>query len=474
MEIPGAAGTVDREALDKAQAEQERLLEELKKELQVGLKEIGVLRKELTVTVPAAIIASHIEFNYKELMHDAFVPGFRKGRAPRRLIEKRYGHDVRESLTTSVVGQAYYAALEKEKLDVLGDPLFSIPTDAGTKLVDFDEALQHLKLPESGDFSYVCEIETKPKFELPELKGIPIKTPKIEVTDAMIAEQLLQRRKMRGRFEPASDAAEPHDQIIADVILSVDGQEVKREDNVTVGVRPARLDNVPLMNLGEVLAGAKPGDTRATDCKIPDDYERPELRGKDGRFEFKIHELKRLVPEDLSDFLKAWSFEGEADALKYFREQLEAETGDLAERAKKAQVEDYLLKSTQLDLPEHFSSRQIDRAVVRHIIEMQQQGVPDSDIEARIDALRTSAKEQVARDLKLTFLLEKVAEALNLEVTDEEVNTEIARMSQLYNKRFDRVRDDLQNRGLLSHLIVQIRENKCIAHLADQASAAAE
>ena len=458
------------EVWEKAQEESERLLEELKKEVKAELKDVGVLRKEMRITVPAKVIADHMEHNYSELMHDAFVPGFRKGHAPRRLIEKRFGHEVRESLTSSIVGQSYFAATENEKLDVLGEPLFSIQADEGVKLMDIGEALQHIKLPDAGDFSYVCEIELKPKFELPELKGIEIKAPEVAVTDAMVDEQLLQRRKIRGRLEPLADTvAAKDDMLIADVALTVDGQEVKREENVTVGVRPSRLDGIPLLTLDETLAGAKPGDTRTAACTIPDDFERPDLRGKTGQFEFKIHELKRLVPEPMPDFLQAWGFENEAEARGSFREQLEAERDQLVERAKKGQIESYLLTKTTLDLPQDFSARQTDRAVMRKVIDLQQHGVPMTDIEAQIDKLRTSAKEQVATELRLGFILEKVAEELGITVTDEEVNTEIARIAQLYNRRFDRVRDDLQSRGLLEQLVEQIRQNKCVAVLLDQA-----
>jgi trigger factor len=470
MDIPGATGVPDREALQKAEEESERLLDELKKEVRAEVRDIGVLRKELSITVPAKIIADHMEHNYAELVHDAFVPGFRKGRAPRRLIEKRYGAEVRQSLTSSMVAQSFFAAVDKESLDVLGDPLLSITTDAGTKLMDVDEALQHLKLPETGDFSYVCEIELKPKFELPELKGIPVKTPPVEVTDAMVAEQILQRRTMRGRLEPVTDGpAERDDLVIADVVLTVDGQEVKHEENVTVGVRPTRLEGIALHTLDQVLAGVTPGATRTAECNIPDDFERPDLRGKAGQFEFKVHELKRLVPEPLPEFLQAWGFDQEGEARRHFRQELEAERDQRVEQAKKTQVEQYLLQHTTLDLPLDFSTRQTERAVMRRVIELQQRGVPPTDIEARIDALRTSAKEQVANDLKLGFIFEKVAEQIEVEVTDEEVNTEIARMARLYNRRFDRIRDELQARGLLAQLVEQIRQNKCVDWLLTQA-----
>ncbi len=466
MNIPGVSDAVDPELWEKAEAESQRLLEALKKAVKAELKDIGVLRKELRITVPAQIIAEHMEHNFHELMHDAVVPGFRKGRAPRRLIEKRFGAEVRESLTSSLVGQAFFAATENEKLDVLGDPLFRIEVDGGTKLMDIGEALQHLKLPADGDFGYVCEIELKPKFELPELKGIPIVQPQVEVTPAMVDEELLRHRRRRGRLEPVTaGAAERGDHLVADVAISAAGQEIRREENVNLAVRGTSIDGIPLPTLDEALLGVRPGDVRSVDCTIPDDYERADLRGQPGQVTFEVHEVKRLIPEPLPEFLAALSFADEQEARDYFRGELEAERDQLLEKAKRAQVEEYLLKNTVLDLPQAFSNRQTERAVLRHMIELQQRGLPWPDIEARVDELRTSAREQVARELKLEFILDRVAETLDVHVTDEEVNTEIARLAQLYNRRFDRVRDDLQARGLLEQLVSRIRQDKCIEQL---------
>ena len=467
MDIPGAPGAVESPAVwEKAEQEANRLREELKKAVKAEPREIGVLRRELTITVPAQVIADHLDHNYGELMHDALVPGFRKGRAPRRLIEKRFGAEVRESLTTSIIGQSFFAAVENEKLDVLGDPLFRVTAGESVKLVGFDEALEHFKLPEQGDFAYVCEVELKPMLTLPELKGIEVKTPEIVITDEMVDERILRQRKNRGRYEPVLDApAEKDDQVIADVTLRVAGAEVKREENASIGVRPTRVDGIPLVTLDKTLAGVRPGETRQADCTIPDDYERADLRGQAGQFEFKVYEVKRLVPEPLEEAIKTWGFADEAEARAEFRRDLESERHDLLQRAKRAQIEEYLLNNTPLDLPGDFTARQTERAVVRRAIELQRAGVPVSEIEAKIDELRTSAKEQVASGLKLGFILDKVAEQLKVEVTDEEVNTEIARMARLYNRRFDRVRDDLQNRGLLDQLVEQLRQSKCVAQL---------
>jgi trigger factor len=475
MQLPGMPGipgaTEDPVLREKAEEEAERLLEDLKKEVKADIREIGTLRKELRITVPAKIIAEHLDHNYDELRHDATVPGFRRGHAPRRLIEKRFGSEVRESLTTSIVGQSYFAVTEKHELDVLGEPLFRIESaEGGVKLVEFDEALQHLKLPPEGDFDYVCEIEVKPTFELPELKDIEIKSPEIEITDQMVTDEMLRQRKLRGRFEPQPEgAAERDDLVIADVVLTVDGKEIKTEENAQLGVRPAAVGGVQVPELDKVLEGAKPGDTRKADCTIPEDYERADIRGQKGRFSFRIHELKRLVPMALDEFLQRSGFENETEACDYFRMVMERERDEMIDRAKRAQVEEFLLEKTSLDLPENLSARQIGRAVTRRMIELRQLGMPEDEVLARADELRSSAKEEVTRELKLGFILGKAAEKLEIQVTDEEVNTAIAMMARRYNRRFDRVRDELQQEGLLSQLAERIRQDKTVNRLLEDA-----
>jgi trigger factor len=466
MDIPGTAGITDPEILDRAEKETEQLLEILKEKAKVTIEDSGTLRKKLSITVPAEVIESQLEKNFKELRSDAIVPGFRKGHAPIRLVQKRFGSEVRDSLTTTILGQSFFAVAEVHKLEILGDPLFLIAADGGDKLMELDEALQHYKLPETGDFSYACEVEIKPTFELPELKGIQVKAPKIEVTDKDAQDAIDRQCKIRGRFEPVTEgAAEADDLVIAKTKLFVDDTLIKEEDNVDMGVRAMRLDGILFQNLGDVLKGAKTGDTRSSDCEIPEDYERPDLRGKKGKFEITVHEIKRLKPVPVQTIVEQFGATTEDELRKMVKDELEAEHDRLVERAKREQVLDYLLQKIDLPLPDKLSARQTDRAVLRKVIELQQKGVPQSDIEAHIDTLRTSAKEEVARNLKLDFILEKVAEKLEVIVTDEEINSEIARIARMYNQRFDRVRDNLSSRGQLDQLAEQIRQDKCIEKL---------
>lgn len=466
---PSDQGLDSPQMMRRAEQRQAELTKKLKETVKAEVKDVGALRKDMQVTVPAEVISGHFDLNFDEIRQESVLPGFRKGRAPKHLIHKRFAAEVRDSLRTTIIGQSFYAAAENKELKVLGEPLFSISTDGGVKLMDFEQALAHLKLPESGDLVYTCEIEVKPTFELPELKGIEVKAPKIEVADKDVEEFLTKQQRNRGKFEPVQGAAELGDTLVADVKLMSDGTEVKKEDNVQLGVRPTRLDGIQLLKLDEQLKGIQTGETRTVPCEIPDDYERADLRGKTGEFQINVHEIKRLVPATVPDMIQYFGASDEQNLRQMVREELEVQRDRMIENAKKEQVLVYLLNKTTFDLPEKLSARQTDRAVMRRVIELSQSGTPEADIEARIDELRTGAKAQVARDLKLEFIMEKVAEKLEVTIGEDEVNTELARIARVYGQRFDKVRDDMHRRGLLPQLAEQVRQDKCVNMLLQDA-----
>ncbi len=468
MDIPQA---VDPDLLDESESEAQRLVETLKEKLEVELEDIGTLRKSMRVRVPAEVIDGEFRRNFDKLRHDVVLPGFRKGRAPLALVQKRYGPEVRESLKTTLILSAWQAATEREKLEVVGDPLFRIELDGGTRLMSFEEALGHIELKDGQDLTFECELEVKPQFELPDLDKIEIELPGVEITDEMIDDYIDRQCKIRGRIEPVdSPASEPDDIIIADVRLLVDDQEVKSEQNVELGLRPTRLDGIPLENLPEVLKGVSSGETRTCACTIPDDYERADLRGKQGTFEFKVHEIKRLVPINPQELAEQLGAESLDELREWIRDDMTVERNRLLRKARKDAICDWLLEHTQLEVPEQLSARLADRAVTRKVIELQQMGVPPTEIEAKIDELRTTARDEAIRELKLDFILEKVAEKLDVTLSNEEINSEIARIAGLYNRRFDRVRDDLQARGLLPRLAESLFQEKCLALLAEKAT----
>lgn len=456
------------ETADEAEEVQEKDLEaKLKEAVGVDVEDIGGLRRKVTVTIPRAFLDEQTADQYAELSRTALVPGFRRGRAPHRLIEKRFGKEVNEQIVSQMLGSGYVAAIEKADLKTVSEPLIWVGPDEGDegerRLVKVEEALDELTIPSEGDLTFACEVEIRPEFELPKLDKIPLTKPKVSITKADVQEQIDRFRGRHGTFEPAEGKIEADDLVIADVAMMVEGEAVEAEENVQLAARGQSVFGVPLSGLGDALVGKKRDDTVKVEAEIPADYDRTGLRGKKADFQIVPREIKRLVLPPVDDaFLSSLGFETVQELRDYVKQDLESRFNEVVRGALRGQVYEYLLENTQFDLPEGISSRQADRAVMRRVLDLRRQGVPDAEINKHIDELRTSARDEAARQLKVDFIMESVAEQRDVHVSEEEVNAQIAQIAARYNRRFDRVRDDLSKGEGLSSLYLHIRDEKII------------
>jgi len=451
----------------------------LKEVIDVQIADAGVLRKTLTVTVPRDSIAAELDKEYRQLIAEATVPGFRRGRAPRRLVEKRFGGEVGAQVQVRLVSNAYLAAVDKAELKVLGDPMvWTKPKDKGRhgaegkdQLMDMPTALQTMKLPEDGDLEFRCEVEIKPEFTLPPLEGVKVEQPEVRVTEEDITEQINRVRKRRGNWMPVSDGAvELDDLLICDLEETLGDGEPRKLENVQLSARPQLIEDVAIEDFGERMKGARPGEKRRFEGEIPADHAVEALRGKKARFEITLNEIKRLsLPPLDAGYLASMGFDSEAEYREFVRRMMEGQIEHEIKRGMRNQVKRYLLERTSLDVPEGLSSRQTERAVLRRKMELKRQGVPDSEIEKMADELRTIAGEQAVVELKLYFILEEIAEKMEIEVSEEEINAQIAAIAREYNVRFDRVRDELIKTGQIESLYLVIRDEKCLDKILEKA-----
>lgn len=458
-------------------SDDERFEARLKETVGVESEEIGSLRLKLTVTVPQETLAERQSEQFAELQRDALVPGFRKGRAPRALVEKRFAHDVSEQLKSQVFSKAYLAAVDKAELDVLGDPLFwvKVPeerTDEAQKphmvdterLLPVDQALEHLALPKEGSLHFSCEVELKPEFELPELKAIPLERPDLHVEDEDVEAELRRMRLWRSTFKPVeSGPIEADDMVYADVVLRVDGEIIQREENCDMAARDMRLMGVQLTGLGDALTGRTVADTVTIEAVVPDDHENIDIRGKTGKFDFTIREVKRLHMPPIDDsFLSTMGFESETELRDALRSRFESSLSSTVNENLREQIGHYLVKNTKLDIPEGLSQRQTDRSLARRRLQMQRDGLPEAEVEKNMDALQPQAHDRAVEDLKLFFILTKIAEQREIEVSEEQINGAIAEIAQRTNRRFDRCRDELSKGDGLAVLYHQLRDRQVL------------
>jgi trigger factor len=477
-----AANQVEDEGAEAGEEKAEDLKDVLKKSIKVEVGDAGVLRKTVTVTVPRESLNTELDKDYDEIVSEAVVPGFRRGRAPRRLVEKRFGKEIGEQVQNRLIPNAFLAAVEKEDLKVLGDPRVWIKVkdkkgkigEEGVEkeqLVDLTDAIQQIELPAEGDLTLKCEVEIKPAFELPPLEAVPIEKPDVKVDDDDVTERINRIRAIRGTWAPVVDGeVEADDLVVCNLKVTADGKEVKTEENVRLAARPTRLEGAVLNDLGDVLEGAKIGDVRSSEGDLPDDYELADFRGQKAKFELTINEIKRMeLPPLEEQYYKSQGFDTEEEYRTWLKTEMQGQLEGEIKRAMRDQVRKYLLDSTKFELPEGLSNRQTERVVLKRMIELQRQGVPQADIEKHADELRTGAQETANVQLKLYFILEEIAEKLEIEVKEEELNEQIAAMARAYNRRFDRVRDELAKANGLESLYLEIRDEKCIDKILETA-----
>ncbi|MEK7710313.1 MAG: trigger factor [Planctomycetota bacterium] len=461
-------------------SEDAKLMAELKEAVTVQREDLGGLRMKLTVTVPRETIEGRMSKEFAELKREAAIPGFRKGHAPIKLVEKRFATDVGQQLKSQMLGSGYLAAVEKEEIKPLGDPLVWVkakeerigedgkPRNVEVdKLLPLDQALEHVSLPKEGPLTFSCELEVKPEFELPKLDKIPVKRPKIVIRHTDIDEAIARMRIRGATFQPVENGGvELNDLLYVDLKLSIDGEQITSEENTDIAARPMRIRGIPLPKLGEALKGKKIGGTVEHEVTVPDDHENNDFRGKKAQFEFAIREIKRMVmPPIDAEFLEDAGFESEAELRKAVREELESRLERTIRERMCAQIGEYLVEHTELAIPAGLSQRQTDRSVARRMIEMYRQGIPEAEIARVTDEMHSKARDQVVRDLKLHFVIEKIAEEREINISEEEMNTAIADIARRSGKRFDRVRDELSKGDGLTSLYLRIRDDKVLEYL---------
>ncbi len=435
--------------------------EETKDEVKniVTVTEVGPCKKKLEIEIPAETIHAKLDEKYSELRRDAVVPGFRKGRAPLRLLEKRFGTDVTKQVKLELLVSASDAAIKDNNIETLGEP-------------DIDH--EKIELPEEGSMKVEFEVEVRPEFELPELEGIEIEKPKIEVTDQQVDDEIVELRKRAGVWAPKEKGgAEEGDRVVADVILVTEGAaDHDKRENIEITVRKTGfVAGVPVEDLDKLLKGVKHGDEKKTTVDIPETFYNEELRGKKVDLTIEVKEVKSLEPAELNeDFFKRLGLEDEADLKDKIRDQINAQAERQARSAMSEQVYAFLRDKIDFDLPSDIVADQSVSILQRQYTNMLMQGIAKEQVDEQMDQLKASSEEQAAEQLKMYFIMDKLADKFEVQVSEEEINGQIAYAAAMRGRRPEKMREELARDGSLAQMTLQIREEKCIEKILEKAT----
>jgi trigger factor len=384
---------------------------------------------------------------FGELSTSAQVPGFRVGRAPRRLLEKRFGKEVTQDVRNAIIGESLGSAIEQADLKTMGEP---------------DLKLDDIELPDDGDMSFSFEVEVQPEFDLPKTDGIEVTREIFEVDNDRVDEYINNIREGQARYEKTDEPAHDGDAIVA--AAKITGEGIDHEvSHANLRVAASMLEGIALPELAETLKGKSAGDTVTLAKTVSENHGNEEWRGKDVEITLKVNEVHhRIVPEMNEEFATQAGFDNVEEFREFVASRLKARVDMEIQKSLRDQICKYLVANATFDLPEGVVQRHTQRAVQRRFVEMLQYGVPRERIEENLAELQAAAQEEATANLKLSFMLGRIADEQEIEVADAEINSRIAQMAAQYNRRPERLRQELASDGSLEQVAISLREEKAL------------
>lgn len=418
-------------------------------DLKVTIEKAGPCKRHIRVVVPRDAIEQVASGSVSELMDSAAVPGFRVGHVPEQLIRKRFKQELSDQVKQKVLMQSLEQLSEDEELEPINVP--NLDPEA-------------FEIPEEGDFEYEFDVEVRPEFDLPKYKGLKIERPVRDVSDEDVENYIQEMRERYGQLEPIEEPASAGDFVTVDLAFTHNGQPLRELEELSLRVRPVlRFQDGELKDFDKLMKGAKPDDVREADLTVSLEADNVAMRGETVHAAFTVLDVKRVnVPELNEEFWTRIGVESEEDLRQRVRESLERQVTYQQRQATRQQVLEKITESADWDLPEDLVRKQVDNALRREILEMQQAGFSPREIRARENELRQQSITMTRKNLKEHFVLDRIAEEEELEVTPQDVEMEITLMALQNGENPRRVRARLQKSGVIENLEAQIRERKAV------------
>lgn len=412
---------------------------------------------KLTIEVSAEELEKALQGAYLKQKHNISIPGFRKGKVPRAMIEKMYGAGIfYEDAANALIPQAYSDAVAESKLDVVSQPEISVS-----------------QIEKGKPFIFTAEVAVKPEVTLGEYKGLEVPKSDLTVTDEEVDAELQKEREKNGRTITVEDrGAEMGDKVTIDFEGSIDGEPFEggsgKDYPLTLG------SNTFIPGFEEQLTGAKPEDVVDVNVTFPEDYNAEELKGKAAVFKCTVHKIEaKELPELDDDFAKDVS---EFDTLDEYKADicsgLEKKKEEEAKRAKEDAAVEKAIANAEMDIPDAMIKTQASNMVDNFARRLQSQGMTLEQymqyLGQTIDQLIDQMRPQALKQIQTRLVLEKVAEVENIEVSDEKIDEEIQRMAKMYNMEADKLKDimgDYEKEQMKKDLAVQ----EAVTFLADNA-----
>jgi trigger factor len=419
----------------------------------------GPARKRVNITVPKEAVASKLQESMGMLRTQTVIPGFRKGKVPAHIIEKRFGESLRTEARNEIVSDAWKNALEEFELRPLGEPE---PVGNPEEVI----------LEDGKSLSFSLEVEVMPEFELPAFDDIKLTRPIVEVNDEHIVEEIIRQKIRNGNLEEVAGKAGEGDFVIGPAVVHLNGKEdpfyKTEQTRLTVPAKDAGGEILGLFidDLGKILQGVSVGDKIVINTDGPEEHELEEVRGAKVEVTFNVVQAVKINPLEDDELIALFGLEN-ADMLnEQIKLALEQRRDQDQAAVLRQQATTEISSRVEMELPEKTSAMQADRDLQRLRTQLQSSGkMSMEEVEAEVAKVRAGTADESKKRLKSFFILTKLAEHFHVTVNDMEVNTRVAELAMQNGKRPEEMRTALAKQGQLQQIEAVVREEKAADQL---------
>ena len=419
---------------------------------------------KLTVEVAAEELEKALQAAYNKQKKQIAVPGFRKGKVPRQMIEKLYGAEIfYDDAANALMPKAYADAYDECELDIVSQPTVDI-----------------VQLEKGKPFIFTALVATKPEVTLGEYKGLKVEKTVVEVTDEEVEAKVQEEAEKNARTITVEDrAVENGDDVILDFEGFVDG----------VAFEGGKGENYPLTigsgsfipGFEEQLVGAEAGKEVEVNVTFPEEYHAENLAGKPVVFKVKVNDVKVKELPELNDEFAADTTE--FNTLEELRADVRAKAEEDAAKAAKNELRNRVIEkvveNTEVEVPEAMVKNEIENQLMELNYQLQYQGfgmeqflqMTGKTMEEFRAEFAANRREEAVRNVKTSLVIEAIAKAEAVEVSEEEVNAEVEKMAASYNMTVDQVKEALRASDL-KDMEGQLKIRKTIDLLVDSAKIA--
>ncbi len=416
------------------------------------------------IRVPGEEVTSQRNKLIAYFSRSARIQGFRPGKAPKSVIEKRYGREILEELEKQLINDGVRHAVQSEGLDVL-------------TFLDVKDKLHH---DTDGSFSFTVEMSLQPKFELPDYKGIPVKLPRIEVTEEDIEHDILHLRENFASLEDVDRAAAIGDAVVGGYTSEIDGQPLEE----AVADAPDYLkkmeeqwflladedDFLPGFYAG--LVGIQKGDEKTISITLPEDFNFEGLRGKTVDFKMTCSAVKeRTLPELNEEFLKKVGGDEmtEESLHNEVKASIQKRREQARDSAKANQVIGHIAERIEFDLPQDVVNREAQRRTNEIASQAMKNGMDNEALMQHQEEILNTATQQARQNVKVSFILEQVAKAEGIQVSEQQLSMTLAMIASRSGEPVKKFMADAQKRGLVDRVRDDLLIQNALQFLKDNA-----